>query len=179
MHGTSMAAGFASGVAAMVLSNDLSLTPSGIKAIIEKSVDLDYGLYDDVSAAGRINAYNALTLLSDLSLTADATQPDQVSLSWAGATALSATISVQRRAENQTGFQDVAQINASENGYTDENLPDGGVYYYRVLAQTLDGRSGYSPQVLAAPEEHIGASGSSGGSSGGGGCFVDSLLSLH
>lgn len=178
MHGTSMAAGFASGVAAMVLSNDLSLTPSEIKAIIEKSVDLDYGLYDDVGSAGRINAHNALTLLSDLSLTADATQPDQVSLSWGGSAPLSATISVQRRAENQTAFQDIAQVNASENGYTDEDLPDGSVYYYRVLAQTQDGRSGYSPQALAAPEEYVGASGSSGGSSGGGGCFINSLL-LH
>jgi subtilisin family serine protease len=180
LHGTSMAAGFVTGVAAMVLSGDTALTPLEIKTVIEKSVDLDYGLYDDVATSGHINAYNALTLLGDLSLTADATQSHKVSLSWTGAAPLSTTISVQRRAENQTTFQNIAFVNASENSYTDEDLPDSDVYYYRVLAQTQDGRSGYSPQVLAAPDRPTTALGSSdgGGGGGGGGCFVNSIFTL-
>lgn len=176
MHGTSMAAGFASAVAGMVLSSDLALTSVQIKTIIEKSVDLDYGLQGDVATAGRINAYNALMLLSDLSLTADASAGG-INLSWLGSTPLSATVSVERRAETQTTFQQIAQVSASENSYTDENLADNGIFYYRVLAETQDGRSGYSPQVLAAPDDPAAASRSSGGSSGGG-CFISSLW-LH
>ena len=172
MQGTSMATAFASGVAALVLSGNPDLSPARISEVIQKSADLDFNLYGEVTASGRINAYNTLTLLSDLSLTALAAGGG-VDLSWRAGTPLSAAVTIERRAEDQTTFQQVAQVDAAANGFTDTGLTGGGIYVYRVLAQTEDGRSGYSPQALVADGTAAQSTGSSG--RGSGGCFIDIL----
>jgi subtilisin family serine protease len=176
MHGTSMAAAFASGVAALVQSEDLSLLPEQVKAILVRSVDLDYNLYGEVSSSGRINAFNALTLLADLALEATASNGGAVNLSWTGQTPEDATVSVQRRDENQSGFQEVAQVDSGQSNYTDQSANADGIYYYRVQVQTEEGQTGFSPQALVAPTQNQPSS--SGGSSGGGGCFLN-LVSVN
>ena len=176
MSGTSMAAAFVSGVAALVSSANPLLNMTEIKTIIERSVDLDYDLFGEVATVGRINAYNALTLLNDLSLSAGFDGSDHVSLTWSGQTPLSSQVIVERRGEGQEAFSAVASVSSLETGYSDTNVSADSIYYYRVRAQTLDGRSGYSPQALAdAAVQSASVNGGGSGGGGGGGCFVQML----
>lgn len=64
MSGTSMAAAFVSGLAAMLQSQDITLPPELMKTLIMESVDPGEA-FEHLSAGGRINAYHALMLLAD------------------------------------------------------------------------------------------------------------------
>ncbi len=63
MTGTSQATAFVSGIAALLLSHDPTLTPARVKEIIRNSVDLYPELKDKVAAGGRVNAKKALLAL--------------------------------------------------------------------------------------------------------------------
>lgn len=65
MSGTSQATAFVSGLAALLLSRDPSLTPQKIKEIILASVDHFSKLQDKLATGGRVNAYSALLLLQN------------------------------------------------------------------------------------------------------------------
>ncbi len=58
--GTSMAAPHVSGVAGLLLSQDPSLTPEEVRAVILLTADPIEGLKGRVASAGRLNAYSAL-----------------------------------------------------------------------------------------------------------------------
>jgi subtilisin family serine protease len=175
MSGTSMAAGFVSGVAALVLSQHDNLTTSALRSILLASVDLDQSLAGLTSTGGRINAFNALTLLGDLSLSADSTGANAIRLNWSGQVPLGGQIAVQRRAVGEEDFQVVANVDASGSGYTDLQVEPETTYYYRVLAQTQDGRSGYSNQTAATTGNTAAVSGGGDGGGGGGGCFIGAV----
>lgn len=174
MSGTSMAAGFASGVAALVLSRHVHLPAASLRSILLAGVDLDRALADVTSTGGRINAFNALTVLSDVSLWAAAEGEDAIRLNWTGQSGLGGEVVVERRSEGEDAFQSVAQVNASGSGYTDMQVEPETTYYYRVLAQTRDGRSGYSNQT-AATTAITAAVETSGNDGGGGGCFIGAI----
>ena len=63
MTGTSQATAFVTGIAALLLAHDPSLTPARIKEIIRGSVDTYPELKDKVAAGGRVNAKKALLAL--------------------------------------------------------------------------------------------------------------------
>lgn len=63
MSGTSQATAFVSGIAALLLAQDPSLTPQDIRKIIMGSVDPLPQLRGKVESNGRINAYSALLAL--------------------------------------------------------------------------------------------------------------------
>ncbi|NDD91653.1 hypothetical protein EBZ37_06175 [bacterium] len=63
MTGTSQATAFVSGLAALLLAKNPSLTPQQLKAIIMSSVDRVPELADRLVTGGRINAYAALMQL--------------------------------------------------------------------------------------------------------------------
>lgn len=178
MQGTSMAAGHVSGLAALILSENGLLTPAEIKSIIENSVDLDQNILDKVASGGRVNAYQALTLLRELSLRANLQHDDCVQLNWTTSTPLTGLVTIQRREESEMDFSNIDQVDAAATSYSDDTISGGSVYYYRVQAQTSLGDSGYSNQAYAGDiASSIGSSGSpSGGGGGGGGCFVQTIL---
>ncbi len=176
MQGTSMAAGFVSGLAALIRSQDLSLLPVDLKTIIENSVDLDQGLLAQTATGGRVNAFNALTLLSELSLSADTASADRIQLWWNAQTSINSQVIIQRRTDGQTAFETVARVGTDTTGYEDSDLAPNSTYYYRIQAEIEDGRSGYSNQTLATTLEQSVSSEIGGSSGGGGGCFVGAVF---
>jgi subtilisin family serine protease len=175
MQGTSMAAGFVSGLAALVLSQNSGMTPQQIKAVIEKSVDLTIDLKDQILSGGRVNAYNALTLIEDLSLSADATASDNIHLTWTTnlGMRIDPPITIERRTDDQTEFSTVAQTTTDNGSYIDSTVVVDTTYYYRIRAATDDGDIGYSNQTYATAGQDT----SSGGGSSGGGCFIGNSIS--
>ena len=65
MSGTSQATAFVTGMAALLLSKDPSLTPLQIKEIIMSSVDRFPQLDGKLVTGGRVNAYSALLALQN------------------------------------------------------------------------------------------------------------------
>lgn len=63
MSGTSQATAFVTGIAALLLSKDASLTPIELKTLIVSSVDSVPALRGKVSSGGKVNAYRALVAL--------------------------------------------------------------------------------------------------------------------
>ncbi|MEJ2155264.1 MAG: S8 family serine peptidase [Desulfobacteraceae bacterium] len=177
MQGTSMAAGYVSGLAALIQSEDPAFTPADIKAFIEYSVDLDQALMETVATGGRVNAYNALTLLRELSLNADTNGSNGISLSWTAGAPLTAQTTVQRRQQGQMNFSTIALVDADTTAYQDRTASGSTVYYYRIYAETLGGATGFSNQATAYTPSSTSSSlgGSSGGGGGGGGCFIQTL----
>lgn len=174
MQGTSMAAGFVSGQAALIQSENPDLTPAEIKFVIESSVDLSQNLLDMVRSGGHVNAYNSLTLLRELSLNANMYSPVHIQLSWTTDTPLNGPITIQRRMENETDFSAIAQLDSDTGQYMDYDVSSDAAYYYRVQTLSQDGDNRYSHQTLAGAVQD-----SVTGSGGGGGCFIKALSSLQ
>ena len=68
MQGTSMAAGFVTGIAALIQSENDTMTPSQIRTLIEDSADRIDDLMDVTVTGGRVNAHQALALQNGSSL---------------------------------------------------------------------------------------------------------------
>lgn len=77
MTGTSQATAFVTGVAALLLAKNPSLTPQQLKSIITSSVDKLPELADKLAAGGRINAHAALLQLESRKLLASADVREQ------------------------------------------------------------------------------------------------------
>ncbi|MCP4745179.1 MAG: S8 family serine peptidase [Desulfobacteraceae bacterium] len=181
LQGTSMAAGFISGIAGLICSENEDLKISNLKSIIEKSVDLRPNLKQNLVSEGRANAYNSLTLISDFSLKVSNLENNTIMLSWSAAINLNDQVQIERRAAGKNEFEIIAFTDASNTTYTDNGLSENTIYYYRLKIKTSsNGLRGYSPQIDAVIEnkaaKNYGAGTSGGGGGGGGGCFITSVL---
>jgi hypothetical protein len=166
-------------LAALIQAGNVSLTPLEVKSIIEKSVDLDKNIINEVASGGRVNAYHAMMLLRALSLSANLQPDDSVQLNWSTSVPLNGLVTIQRREDGETDFSNIDQVNAATTSYSDDTISSSSVYYYRVQAKTVFEDSGYSNQAYAgdiAASNISSGSPSGGGGGGGGGCFVQTIL---
>lgn len=147
--GTSMAAPFVSGAAALLISNGSAASQA--RELILATVD--YNGYPVVTG-GRLNLYRALT--SDLStippvppsgLSASAASDSRINLSWTDNSSVESGFKIERK----TGVDGVYQLiaSASASPYIDSGLSPGTTYYYRVNAYNSSGNSAYSNEAGA------------------------------
>ena len=189
ISGTSQATPFVSGLAGLLYSYYTNFTYSQIRGTILRYVDV-LGL--TIMTGGRINAYKALSsLLTPTNLTASATSPRQISLTWTD----NATGEDGYKIERKTGAGSFSQIATTGSNttttlsFTDSSLDDGTTYTYRVRAfnslpnppgsASIEGTSSYSNEASATtlaptptptPIPTPTPTPSSGG--GGGGCSI-------
>ncbi len=164
LSGTSMATPLVAGEAALLWSQNSSLTNAQIIALIENNVDTvnPYLGRSIAQSAGRINAFRALQAVganiqsivaSPLGLTADATT-GQITLSWNPS--FGAVTYNVKRSQKSGGPYIVVAANVSITGYVDNGngstgLTNGTAYYYIVTAVNSAGESGPSNEAIATP----------------------------
>jgi subtilisin family serine protease len=163
-HGTSMAAPFVAGLAALVKAQAPALTNTQVIQIINETVDQNPGLPPYVATGGRVNAYRAVGSASlDIpsSLSGNFLS-GAISLTWTQIRGTTTGYSVERATALDGPYSEIGTTPWAT--YEDSTITAGNTYYYRVRASNTFARSLPSTPVAVA------AKGSGGG--GGGGCFI-------
>ncbi len=163
LSGTSMACPHVSGEAALIWSQNPTLTNAQVRDIIQSNVDPynPYGSHTIAAGAGRINVYRALLAAGGGTITIPAPPTaltaaagsGQVSLSWnssAGAT----SYNVKRGSVSGGPYTTVGS--PSGTTFTDTGLTNGTTYYYVVTAVNSAGESGNSNEASATPQAPAG-----------------------
>lgn len=172
--GTSMATPHVSAMAGLLYSYYTNFTHAQIRATVLRYVDLLPTLQGWIQTGGRVNAYRAISsLLSPSALTATATSPNAVSLTWAD----NATGEDGYRIERSTSGGPFVQIgpigpnSTATASFTDSGLQPSTTYAYRVRAFNNIGESplmsNQASATTPAPEFVPPA-----GDGGGGGCSI-------
>ena len=177
LNGTSMATAFVSGLAAILQTEDGSLSMADVRQTIEKSVEPNVNLSGLVASNGRINAFNALTLDRDLSLNAELEPSGQVRLSWRNlnpATAgTSDRIIIERRVGDEDAFLPLDTIPLLQGEFLDSDIDPYVTYCYRLAVENSNDLQRYSNQALALSPQASETESDNNGFSGG--CFINSL----
>ena len=170
-QGTSMAAAYASGTAALIMVQKPSLTPTEVKLLIESTVDGKPQLDGYVATGGRINGYQAMVSVAAVDLRSRAAATDRIDLDWTAGDPVDSGFEIQRRPVSGRDYTTIAIVGPEADDFTDTGLSDGTTYIYRVLTLSGGDRTGYSNETAATtPRAASVASAGSGG--GGGGCFI-------
>ncbi len=171
-QGTSMSAAYASGAAALILSQKPSLTPAELRLLIESTADHKAQLDGYVATGGRVNVYEALVSMASVDLRSQATSTERIDLGWTALEPVDSGFEIQRRAASGTDYTTIAIVDADDRVYADSGLSEGTTYVYRVLTLSGADRTGYSNEAAATTPRTVASatSGESGG--GGGGCFI-------
>src|SRR5205085_887202 len=157
LSGTSMATPHVAGEAALIWSQNPSLTNVQVKSLITSNVDgyTPYSGRTITAGAARINVYNALLAAGTLSpppapasLTATAGNA-QVTHAWS-ASAGASSYNVKRATVSGGPYTTIAS-SISATSYTDAGLTSGVTYYYVVSAVNAGGESANSAQASATP----------------------------
>jgi len=149
--GTSMAAPHVSGAAALLKSDDPSLTSLELKALIMNSVDVKPSFIMNTVTGGRLNAGNAVSLsvppAAPSDLTASLASSSSVDLSWTDNSTNETSFVVERKTADGT-FSAIASLPQDTIALSDGGLSPGTTYTYRVKA--FNGRSSaYSNEAVA------------------------------
>ncbi len=80
-------------------------------------------------------------------LTAEAQSVNQIRLNWADNSANETGFKVERSASAGSGYAEITQVGAGITTFTDNNLPAGTRYFYRVRAFNAQGNSDYSNEA--------------------------------
>jgi subtilisin family serine protease len=145
----------------------------------------DTRLYEGTSYSYRIFAYNAggrsdysneaeatTNIAAPANLVLEEASRSQLTLSWRDRSSKEEGFTIERKAEGEVSFSEIATLPSNTETYDDQGLKFSTVYEYRVRAYKGDSYSAYSNEESATT-----LAGGGGGSGGGGPCFIGSLLS--
>ncbi|BBO68322.1 hypothetical protein DSCA_22520 [Desulfosarcina alkanivorans] len=171
-QGTSMAAAYVSGTAALIMVQKPTLTPTEVKLLIESTVDRKPQLEGFVATGGRINGYQAMVSVAAVDLRSRAAATDRIDLDWTVGDPVDSGFEIQRRPDSGSDYSTIAIVGTDEFDYVDTGLSDGTTYIYRVLTLSGGDRTGYSNETAATTPRAVGTASSGSGGGGGGGCFI-------
>jgi len=147
--GSSMAAPFVSGLAALIWAADQSLTYTQIKDRILNGVDTGLNLEGKILTGGRINAKNSIvnapsppTILAVISVSISKIYLILIDNSY-GETGFK----IERKTGSEGTYIQIATVDANVTSYIDTGLSGGTTYYYRVMAYNSSGNSSYSNEA--------------------------------
>jgi subtilisin family serine protease len=168
--GTSMAAPFVTGAAALLMSCLNNATIYEIKERIVSSVDVFDKLSTKTISSGRLNIYNALNNalkpIRPTGLTVTLNSNSAI-LTWQDNSNIETGYVVERKSDN-SNWTVIARLEANVTSYTDNNLTPM-TYYYRVKAVYNTEESLYSNEASITVLNPSSTSNSGGG---GGGCSM-------
>jgi len=147
--GSSMAAPFVSGLAALIWAADQSLTYTQIKDRILNGVDTRLNLEGKILTGGRINAKNSIvnapsppTILAVISVSISKIYLILIDNSY-GETGFK----IERKTGSEGTYSQIATVDANVTSYIDTGLSKETTYYYRVRAYNVSGNSSYSNEA--------------------------------
>jgi subtilisin family serine protease len=152
LSGTSMAAPHVSGLAALIWSEDNSLTYSEVRDRILNGVDVIPTMIRKVLMSGRINANNSIDTPADEPampslLAAGTLSSSQIDLTWTDNSSDESGFKIERKTGSQGTYSHIATVRASVD--SDTGLSEATTYYYRVCAFNSAGNSNYSNEAHA------------------------------
>jgi hypothetical protein len=169
--GTSSAAPHVTGLAGLLYSyydgiHNTLFTYSQVRSTILKYVDVLPSLSGLIQTSGRVNAYKAVASIAiPTNLTATATSPTQISVTWSDKAAGESGYKLERKIGSGS-FVQIASLPANSSSYTDSSLTPQTTYAYRVKAFNTISESFYSNEASATtPAEPVVPTGEGGGCS--------------
>jgi subtilisin family serine protease len=174
--GTSTAAPYVSGLAALIWGTNPGLSAAQLKGRILDCVDRVSSLSGYIRTAGRINVNNSIRNIPapPSNLDAAGVSGSRIDLSWDDNYSNAISVKIERREAGSTTFAEIVTVSPGVPTYQDTSVQATKTYYYRARATNSDNLSTHTSEVsaiAAAPP-----SGGGGGGGGGGGCFIMTLL---
>ena len=152
MHGTSVAAPYVAGLAALIWGVNASLTHYEIKEIILNGVDIVPTLNGKTVTGGRINASNVFADIPPQSpdgLDATPESGSRINLTWTDVSSNESRFEIERKKGARGVYSRIAHVAANKTSYSDTGLSEKSTYYYRVRAINSAGNSRYSNSAYA------------------------------